>query len=103
LLTRDFITRNHIDHYLQARQVAPKVAVEVNTIGALVEIVRHSNLVTILPEAVAGQVAGLCNLPLAPPPPPRTVMLLQRKDAYQSAATQALREVILREAVQWIA
>jgi LysR family cyn operon transcriptional activator len=102
LLTRDFITRHHIDNYLQACQVAPKVAVEVNTIGALVEIVRHSNLVTLLPEAIAGQVAGLRNLPLAPPPPPRTVMLLQRKDAYQSAATRALREVILREAVQWI-
>jgi hypothetical protein len=37
------------------------------------------------------------------PGSPRTVMLLQRKDAYQSAATRALREVILREAVQWIA
>jgi len=55
-----------------------------------------------LPEAIAAQVTGLCNVPLAPPPPPRTVMLLQRRGAYQSAATQALKDVILREAGRWI-
>ncbi|QJD99066.1 transcriptional regulator CynR [Massilia forsythiae] len=102
LLTKDFVTRTHVDNYLQAFEVAPKVAVEVNTISALVEIVRHSKLLTILPEAIAGQAAGLCNLPLAPPPPPRTVMLLRRKGAYQSAATRALADVIEREAVHWI-
>jgi LysR family cyn operon transcriptional activator len=102
LLTKNFVTRVHIDTYLQASRVAPKVAVEVNTISALIEIVRHSNLFTLLPEAIAAQVTGLCNVPLAPPPPPRTVMLLQRKGAYQSAATQALKDVILREAGRWI-
>lgn len=102
LLTKDFVTRTHVDNYLQAFEVAPKVAVEVNTISALVEIVGHSKLLTILPEAIAGQAAGLRNLPLAPPPPPRTVMLLRRKGAYQSAATRALADVIEREAVRWI-
>jgi len=101
LLSKNFVTRVHIDNYLQASQVAPKVAVEFNTISALVEIVRHGNLLTILPEAIAGQVAGLRNLPLAPPPPPRTVMLLRRKGAYQSAATRALEDIILREAERW--
>jgi LysR family cyn operon transcriptional activator len=102
LLSKNFVTRVHIDDYLQASRVAPKVAVEVNTISALVEIVRHSNLFSILPEAIAGQAAGLRNLPLAPPPPPRTVMLLRRKGAYQSAATRALEDIIMREAVRWI-
>jgi LysR family cyn operon transcriptional activator len=102
LLSKNFVTRIHIDNYLQAVQVAPKVAVEVNTISALVEIVRHSNLLTILPEAIAGQVMGLRNLVLAPPPPPRTVMLLRRKGAYQSGATRALEDTIRREAVRWM-
>jgi LysR family cyn operon transcriptional activator len=102
LLSKNFVTRVHIDNYLQASQVAPKVAVEVNTISALVEIVRHSNLLTILPEAIAGQAAGLRNLPLAPPPPPRTVMLLRRKGAYQNAATRALEDSVRREAVRWM-
>jgi LysR family cyn operon transcriptional activator len=101
LLSKNFVTRVHIDNYLQACQVAPKVAVEVNTISALVEIVRNTSLFTILPEAIAGQVAGLRNLALAPPPPPRTVMLLRRKGAYQSAATRALDDSIVREAVRW--
>ncbi|TQK10554.1 transcriptional regulator CynR [Herbaspirillum sp. SJZ107] len=102
LLSRNFVTRVHIDNYLQASQVAPKVAVEVNTISALVEIVRHSNLLTILPEAIAGQAPGLRNLSLASPPPPRTVMLLRRKSAYQSAATRALEDIVRREAVRWM-
>jgi len=102
LLSKNFVTRVHIDNYLQASQVAPKVAVEVNTISALVEIVRHSNLLTILPEAIAGQAPGLRNLSLASPPPPRTVMLLRRKGAYQSAATRALEDIVRREAVRWM-
>lgn len=102
LLSKNFVTRVHIDNYLQASQVAPKVAVEVNTISALVEIVRHSNLLTILPEAIAGQAPGLRNLPLASPPPPRTVMLLRRKGAYQSAATRALEDIVRCEAVRWM-
>jgi LysR family cyn operon transcriptional activator len=102
LLSKNFVTRVHIDNYLQASQVAPKVAVEVNTISALVEIVRHSNLLTILPEAIAGQAPGLRNLALASPPPPRTVMLLRRKGAYQSAATRALEDIVRREAVRWM-
>ena len=101
LLSKNFVTRVHIDDYLQACQVAPKVAVEVNTISALVEIVRHSRLLTILPEAIAGQAAGLRNLPLASPPPPRTVMLLRRKGAYQGAATRALEDMVMREAARW--
>lgn len=101
LLSKNFVTRVHIDNYLQAAGVAPKVAVEVNTISALVEIVRHSNLFTILPEAIAGQVTGLRNLTLAPPLPPRTVMLLRRKGAYQSAATRALEEIVMGEAERW--
>jgi LysR family cyn operon transcriptional activator len=101
LLGKQFVTRVHIDNYLQACQVAPKVAVEVNTISALVEIVRHSRLLTILPEAIAGQAAGLRNLALASPPPPRTVMLLRRKGAYQSAATRALEDMVMREAARW--
>jgi len=102
LLSKNFVTRVHIDNYLQASQVAPKVAVEVNTISALVEIVRHSNLFTILPEAIAGQAPGLRNLSLASPPPPRTVMLLRRKGAYQSAATRALEDIVRCEAVRWM-
>jgi len=101
LLSKNFVTRVHIDNYLQASQVAPKVAVEVNTISALVEIVRHSTLFSILPEAIADQVSGLRNLPLTPPAPPRTVMLLRRKGVYQSAATRALEDSIKREAVRW--
>ncbi|NNG21636.1 transcriptional regulator CynR [Telluria aromaticivorans] len=101
LLSADFVTRVHVDRYLQAQRLAPTVAVEANTISALVEIVRHSRLVTILPEAIAARAPGLRNLALVPAPAPRTVRLLRRKDAYQSAAARALMEMIMRDAAQW--
>lgn len=101
LLSKDFVTRVHIDTYLQACALAPKVAVEANTISALVEIVRHSQLATILPEAIAARVPGLRNLALKPAPAPRTAMLLRRKDAYQSTAARACMEMILADAAKW--
>lgn len=101
LLSTDFVTRAHIDAYLREHGLAPKVAVEANTIGALVEIVRHSELATILPEAIARNLPGLRNLTLKPSPAPRTVMILRRKDAYQSAAARACIDMIMVEAAKW--
>lgn len=101
LLSTDFATRTHIDHYLQKHQLAPKVAIEANTIGALLEIVRHSELATILPEAICAQASDLCNLQLQPAPPPRSVMLLRRKDGYPSAAGRAFVELATQSAAQW--
>jgi LysR family cyn operon transcriptional activator len=101
LLSTDFATRTHIDHYLQKHQLAPKVAIEANTISALLEIVRRSELATILPEAICAQVADLRNLALRPAPLARTVMLLRRKESYQGAAGRAFAELVTQAAAQW--
>jgi LysR family transcriptional regulator, cyn operon transcriptional activator len=101
LLDADFATRAHIDNYLRKQQLAPKVGIEANTIAALLEIVRRSELATILPEAICAQAAHLRNVALRPPPPPRTVMLLQRKESYQSAAARAFGELVRQGAGQW--
>ncbi len=55
LLTHDFATRGHIDAYFVERRVTPRIAMETNSIQALTEIVRHTSLATVVPDAVTHQ------------------------------------------------
>lgn len=93
LLTADFATRTHVDTYLHEQGVAPKIVIEANTINAIVEIIRHGNVVTILPYATAHENDALQDIPLHPPLPHRTVALLRRKGGYQSTACIAFAEL----------
>lgn len=98
LLNGDFATRGHIDSYCQEQGIKPGIAIETNSIGAIIQIVRHSkSLATVLPEAVAKQHDGLSRITLREPMPQRTAALLQRKGAYQTAACQAF----LKMASEW--
>ena len=98
LLNGDFATREHIDSYCQEQGIKPRIAIETNSIAAIVQIVRHSkSLATVLPEAVAKQHDGLSRIALREAMPKRNVALLQRKGAYQTAACQAF----LKMASDW--
>jgi DNA-binding transcriptional LysR family regulator len=55
LLTPDFATRGHIDAYFAEHRVTPRIAMETNSIQALTEIVRHTALATVLPDAITHQ------------------------------------------------
>jgi LysR family cyn operon transcriptional activator len=89
LLTDDFVTRRHIDLYCREHGIVPRIAIEANSISAIIEIIRRSQLVTVLPEAIAREQEGLHPVMLRPPLPARTVALLWRKGAYRNAASQA--------------
>jgi LysR family cyn operon transcriptional activator len=88
LLDTTFVTRRIIDQYFHDQQVAPRVAVESDTTGSLVAIVRGGGLATVAPEAAARR-GELKAVQLSPPIPKRTVSVLLRRDAYRSAATRA--------------
>ncbi|AXE31360.1 transcriptional regulator CynR [Chromobacterium phragmitis] len=89
LLSADFVTRGHIDDYCLRHGVRPRVAMEVNSIGAAVEIIRHGVLAGILPSAAAFCQPGLRRLSLLPPLPSRRAALLLKRDGYRSAAARA--------------
>jgi LysR family cyn operon transcriptional activator len=93
LLGPTFATRIIVDRYLRRHGVQPHVAVEANSIAAIVEIVRVARLATILPETVAQEQAGLSVVRLAPAIDSRRVALLQRRGGYRSAASRAFVEV----------
>ncbi|MFK0289882.1 transcriptional regulator CynR [Streptomyces sp. NPDC090442] len=89
LLSGDFATRSHIDAYFTHHRATPRIAVEANSIQALTEIVQRTPLATVLPDAITHDHPHLTPVPLDPPLPTRTVTLLHREGAYQSAATHA--------------
>jgi len=93
LLTADFATRTYVDAYLQKQGIAPKILIEANTINAIVEIIRHGSMATILPDPITRENNALQEIQLKPALPHRTVALLRRKGGYQSAASLAFAEL----------
>ncbi|WP_430330772.1 transcriptional regulator CynR [Rhodococcus sp. ACT016] len=94
LLSGDFATRLYIDSYFTESGVAPHIAVEANSISALLEFARRGSLATVLPDAIARVHSDLHPVPLDPPLPGRTVELLRRNTAYHSAAARAFAAVL---------
>ena len=80
LLDPSFSTRRVIDRYFQGEGLRPRIAVEANSIPALIDLVRSTDLVTILPETVRS--AGLSTLKIDPAFEPRRAALLRRRNAY---------------------
>ncbi|MFD3666433.1 transcriptional regulator CynR [Streptomyces sp. NPDC058659] len=95
LLTEDFATRRHVDAYVAEHRVEPRIAVEANSVSALTEIVRRTDLATVLPDAVARDHPYLTPVPLSPALPSRGVALLRRSGGYRSAAAEAFAELAL--------
>ena len=93
LLSPDFATRHHIDRYFAEHRVRPRVAVEANSVNALVAIVQRTGLATVLPDAITREQSDLRSVPVDPPLPSRTVALLRRDSAYRSAAARSFADL----------
>lgn len=89
LLSSDFATRLHVDTYFADCKVPQTIAIESNSISALLELVRRGVVTTVLPDAITSESPDLHPVPLDPPLPTRTVQLLHRAGVYRSAAARA--------------
>lgn len=89
LLSSEFATREQIERYCRQHDIQPTVLMEANSLSAVIEIVRHTQLTTLLPSNIASNYEELVAIALAPTLLQRTAILLQRKGAYQSAAALA--------------
>ncbi|MFE3986122.1 transcriptional regulator CynR [Nocardia tengchongensis] len=96
LLSPDFATRGHVDDYLRAHGVTPRITVHANAVQSVIEIVRGTTLATVLPPAIAASHPGLRPVDLDPPMPTRTVALLRREPAHQPAAARAFTDLTRR-------
>lgn len=89
LLSREFATREQIEQYCQHHGVQPKVLMEANSLSAVIETVRHTQLTTLLPSYITKDREELIAINLAPSLLQRTAVIMQRKGAYQAASAQA--------------
>ncbi len=89
LLSHEFVTREQIQRYCHQHNIQPTVLMEANSLSAVIEIVRHTQLTTLLPSNIASERDELIAIALTPTLLKRTAVLLQRKDAYQTAAAEA--------------
>ncbi|MBR8207485.1 transcriptional regulator CynR [Burkholderia cenocepacia] len=100
LLTAEFATRMQIDRYFREHDLQPRVLMEANSLGAVIEIVRRTNLATLLPATVAVEHDDLVAVALDPAGLRRTAVLLQRKGGYRSAAARAFVELALAQGAE---
>ncbi|MEJ3647051.1 transcriptional regulator CynR [Pseudomonas bubulae] len=100
LLSEEFATREQIDRYCRQHNVTPRVKMEANVIGAVIEVVRRTTLSTLLPATVALAHQGLFAIELSPQRLHRTAVLMQRKGAYQTSAARAFIELATDIAAQ---
>ncbi|WP_457976090.1 LysR substrate-binding domain-containing protein [Enterobacter sp. SA197] len=100
LLSREFATREQIDSYCRKHRIYPKVKMEVNALGAVVEIVRRTSLSMLLPARTALAQENLVAIALEPERLTRTAVLLRRRLAYESFAARAFTKLALDVAAQ---
>lgn len=88
LLSAEFATREQIDRFCRQHGIQPHVQIEANSISAVIEIVRRTTLSTLLPSTIAFAHQDLKAIALDPVRLQRTAVLMQRRDAYRSAAAK---------------
>lgn len=93
LLSTEFATREQINRYCRKYEIHPKVQMEANALGAVIEIVRRTNLATLVPAKIALAHDDLVAITLEPERLQRRAVLIRRKEAFLSAAARAFIEL----------
>ncbi|WP_435007297.1 transcriptional regulator CynR [Tundrisphaera lichenicola] len=97
LISREFSTRRLIDDRLREAGVEPVVAVEMNDIDSLLEVVRLGNGATVLSRRAVNDGRGLAQVPIQGPRMARTAALLWHREAYRTSAAIAFATAIRAE------
>lgn len=100
LLSKEFATRKQIDSYCRKHGIHPRVLMEADALGAVIEIVRRTPLSTLLPAKTALAQDNLVAIALEPERLTRTAVLMRRRDAYQSFAARAFTELAVELSTQ---
>lgn len=92
LLNNDFALRRHVDEYCNEHEIEPRFAIESNSLSAIISLIKHRPLATILPRSIVRQ-QGLHAINLSPEMTRKEITLIYRKDGYKSPATVAFSEL----------
>ena len=92
LLNNDFALRRHVDEYCNEHEIEPRFAIESNSLSAIISLIKHRPLATILPRSIVRQ-QNLHAINLSPEMTRKEITLIYRKDGYKSPATVAFSEL----------
>lgn len=93
LFNKNYALRSHIDQYYLEQDIKPNIRMETSSLNVIIEMVRLSELTTILPTTIASQQRGLQTISLLPELPRHTISLICSKDVTSSPACQAFGEM----------
>ncbi len=97
LPSQGFSTRSHIDHVFAELQFKPNTKIEMNDIGALLELVKTGRWATILTLAAAGKQKKLRSIPFGSKEMSRQATLSWPKDVYRKKASIIFTELLLKQ------
>ena len=97
LISREFSTRRLIDERLRDAKFTPEIAVELNDIDSLLEVVRLGTGATILSRRAIRDARGLAQVSIEGPKMTRTAAILWHCEAYRTSAARAFAQVIREE------
>ena len=92
LLNNDFALRRHVDNYCSEHEIEPRFAIESNSLSAIISLIKHRPLATILPLSIVRQ-QSLHAINLSPEMQRKEITLIYRKGGYKSPATIAFSEL----------
>jgi LysR family cyn operon transcriptional activator len=92
LLNTDFALRSHVDDYCYLHNIEPRIAIESNSLSAIISLIKHRPLATILPRSIVRQ-QRLHIINLSPEMQHKEITLIYRKDGYKSPATIAFSKL----------
>ncbi len=92
LLNTDFALRRHVDDYCREHDIEPRFAIESSSFSAIISLIKHRPLATILPRSIVRQQA-LHAINLSPEMQRKEITLIYRKNGYKSPATVAFSEL----------
>lgn len=95
LLTTNFVSRFYVESYFTSREMQPTVALQANSISAVLKIVSHGKIATILPSSIEFEHRNFQYVSLNPAFPVRTAALLRYKRAYRSVASTAFAASVM--------
>lgn len=87
-------TRQLVDEAFAMAGVEPVVVAQMNTVSGLVELVRQTDLATILAESAVQPAADLRVIPLQDPTPIRTPGLMWKRGAMRAAGVRAFADLL---------
>lgn len=99
LLSSKFAMRRHVDQYFHEHNISPHIALETNSVGVILDIVRHGQLATVLPNTIASEHDGLYSISMKPEMPHHTITMICRKGAHKSAACRAFGNLATGQSV----